>query len=69
MLSPGTEDLIARLERALELADREPFRQAAEAALAPMPLEGIDTERVAGFGPPAMMANDNDLIRSPPIPA
>jgi hypothetical protein len=28
---------------------------------------GIDTESLAGFGPPAMMANDNDLIRSPPI--
>jgi transposase len=32
-------------------------------------LEGIDTESLAGFGPAAMMANDNDLIRSPPIPA
>jgi hypothetical protein len=31
-------------------------------------LHGIDTETLAGFGPAAMMANDNDLIRSPPIP-
>ena len=30
---------------------------------------GIDTETLACFGPPAMMANDNGLIRSPPIPA
>jgi hypothetical protein len=29
---------------------------------------GIDTETLAGFGLAAMMANDNDLIRSPPIP-
>jgi hypothetical protein len=51
MFSPGTEDLINRLERALELADREPFRQAAEAALAEMPQEcrgpGADYRRVA----------------------
>jgi hypothetical protein len=26
------------------------------------PRNGIDTESLAGFGPPAMMANDNDLI-------
>ena len=32
-------------------------------------LTGIDTETLAGFGLAAMMANDNDLIRSPPIPA
>jgi hypothetical protein len=31
--------------------------------------EGIDTGTLAGFGPAAMMANDNDLIRSSPIPA
>jgi len=30
---------------------------------------GIDTGTLAGFGPAAMMANDNDLIRSSPIPA
>jgi transposase-like protein len=30
---------------------------------------GIDMETLAGFGPAVMMANDNDLIRSPPIPA
>jgi hypothetical protein len=29
---------------------------------------GVDTETLAGFGLAAMMANDNDLIRSPPIP-
>jgi hypothetical protein len=29
---------------------------------------GIDTETLASFGLAAMMANDNDLIRSPPIP-
>jgi hypothetical protein len=29
---------------------------------------GIDTETLAGIGLAAMMANDNDLIRSPPIP-
>jgi hypothetical protein len=32
-------------------------------------LHGTDTGTLAGFGPAAMMANDNDLIRSPPIPA
>ena len=31
--------------------------------------KGIDTGTLAGFGPAAMMANDNDLIRSSPIPA
>jgi hypothetical protein len=31
--------------------------------------DGIDTGTLAGFGPAAMMANDNDLIRSSPIPA
>jgi hypothetical protein len=41
MLSPGTEDLIARLERPLEAADRGPFRQAAEAALGAIPLESL----------------------------
>jgi hypothetical protein len=41
MFSPGTEDLIDRLERALELADRELFRQAAEVALAAMPPETL----------------------------
>jgi hypothetical protein len=30
---------------------------------------GIYTETLADFGPAAMMANANDLIRSPPIPA
>jgi hypothetical protein len=30
---------------------------------------GIDTGTLAGFGPAAMMANDNNLIRSSPIPA
>jgi hypothetical protein len=63
MFSPGTEDLIDRLERALELADRVPFRHAAEAALAAMPLEcrgpGADYRRVAPiwrdqFHPPAV---------------
>jgi hypothetical protein len=29
----------------------------------------IDTGTLAGFGPAAMMANDNDLIRSSPFPA
>src|ERR1700751_4613199 len=29
---------------------------------------GIDTETLAGFALPGMMANDNDLIRSPPTP-
>jgi hypothetical protein len=32
------------------------------------PGAGVDTETLAGFGLAAMMANDNDLIRSPPIP-
>jgi SAM domain (Sterile alpha motif) len=32
-------------------------------------VKGIDTETLAGFGPAAMTANDNDLVRSPPIPA
>ena len=63
MLSPGTEDLIARLSASLEAADREPFRQAAEAALAEMPPEcrgpGADYRRVAPiwrghFHPPAV---------------
>ena len=31
--------------------------------------KGIDTGTLAGFGPAAMMANDNNLIRSSPIPA
>ena len=31
--------------------------------------EGIDTGTLASFGPAAMMANDNDFIRSSPIPA
>ena len=65
MFSPGTEDLINRLERALELADREPFREAAEAALAAMPPEcrgpGADYRRVAPiwrdhFHPPSVTA-------------
>ena len=30
---------------------------------------GIDTETLADFELAAMLANDNDLIRSPPIPA
>jgi transposase-like protein len=30
--------------------------------------DGIDTETLASFGLAAMMANDNDLIRSPPFP-
>jgi hypothetical protein len=51
MFSPGTDDLIDRLERALDFADREPFRKAAEAALAAMPQEcrgpGADYRRVA----------------------
>jgi hypothetical protein len=33
------EDLIDRLPRSLDPIDREPFRQAAEAALAAMPVE------------------------------
>jgi hypothetical protein len=33
------------------------------------PRDGIDTGTLAGFGPAFMVANDNDLIRSPPIPA
>jgi hypothetical protein len=65
MLSPGTEDLIARLAGALDLADREPLRQAAEAALAEMPPEcrgpGADYRRVAPiwrdhFHPPTVTA-------------
>jgi len=67
MFSPGTEDLIDRLERALELADREPFRQTAEAALAAMPPEcrgpGADYRRVAPiwrdhFHPPTVTVVD-----------
>ena len=65
MLTPGTEDLIARLAGALDLADREPLRQAAEAALAEMPPEcrgpGADYRRVAPiwrdhFHPPTVTA-------------
>jgi hypothetical protein len=58
-----------------------PFRRSSEAELSAagirlkeqndadkMWIRGIDTETLAGFGLAAMMANDNDLIRSPPIP-
>ena len=38
----GAEALIARLSSGLKLADRDAFRQAAEAALAAIPPEALD---------------------------
>jgi hypothetical protein len=65
VLTPETEDVIARLSGALEPVDRAPFRQAAEAALAARPPEprgpGADYRRVAacwcGFVHPPKIAH------------